>query len=80
LRNDEGINKPATEFQKNQEYGDSGVEDRGIGKGSDHMPSGYHCEFWCYIHFQCKLVIFDNVISFSSHTYTSTPILSSKFK
>jgi len=40
------------------------------------MSLVYYCKFWCYIHFQYKLSMFDNVISFSSHTYPSTPILS----
>ena len=41
LSNDEGFYKPATEFQKSQEYGNSGVEDGSIGKGFEHMPSVY---------------------------------------
>jgi len=80
LSNDEVLNKPTTEVQKCQEYGNSGVKHGGIGKGSEHMPPVYHCEFWCYMHFQNKLTMFNNIISFSSDTYTSSPILSSKFK
>jgi hypothetical protein len=64
LRHDEGIHKPTTEFQKGQEYGDSGVEDRGIGKGSDHMPSGYHWEFWVHVHFCPGFFLFDTICFF----------------
>jgi hypothetical protein len=76
LRNDEGINKPATEFQKGQEYGDSGVEDCGTGKGSDYMPSVYHCEFWVHVHFCPGFFLFDTIRFFLRQYINKTTFIS----
>lgn len=61
LGNDEGFHKPATEFQKSQEHGNSSVEEGGIGKGFEHMPSVYLCKFWVHVHFCPGLFLFDTI-------------------